>query len=80
MPKFCTTVRNPKTDRKPCVSSALASHEVPLRVMRVAVPADQFGGFPKLGGTFLGGPHNKDYNMLGSILGSPCFGKLPFEA
>ena len=21
-----------------------------------------------------GGPHNKDYNILGSILGSPCFG------
>ena len=24
-----------------------------------------------------GGPHNKDYNNLGSILGSPYFGKLP---
>ena len=28
-------------------------------------------------GTFLGGPHNKDYSILGSILGSPYFGKLP---
>ena len=28
-------------------------------------------------GYLLGGPHNKDYSMLGSTLGSPCFGKLP---
>ena len=37
-----------------------------------------FGGFPKLWVLF-GGPHNKDYNILGSILGSPYFGKLPFR-
>ena len=29
-------------------------------------------------GTFLGGPHKKDKSILGSILGSPYFGKLPF--
>ena len=29
-------------------------------------------------GTLLGGPFNKDYSILGSILGSPYFGKLPF--
>ena len=34
-------------------------------------------GFPKIRGTFFGGPHDKDYSILGSILGSPCFGKLP---
>ena len=35
-------------------------------------------GFPKIRGTFFwGGPHNKDYSILGSILGSPYFGKLP---
>ena len=28
-------------------------------------------------GTLLGGPHNKDYSILGSILGSLYFGKLP---
>ena len=28
-------------------------------------------GFPKIRGTFLGGPHNKDYSIWGSILGSP---------
>ena len=37
-----------------------------------------FGGFPKLGVPFLGTPHNKDYSILGSILGSPYIGKLPF--
>ena len=24
-----------------------------------------------------GGSHNEDYSILGSLLGSPCFGKLP---
>ena len=35
-------------------------------------------GFPKIRGTLFGGPHNKDYSILGSILGSPYFGKLPY--
>ena len=35
-------------------------------------------GFPKRRGTFLRGPHVKDYSILGSILGSPDFGKLPY--
>ena len=26
-----------------------------------------------------GGPYNKDYNIFGSILGSPHFGKLPYR-
>ena len=38
----------------------------------------QFEGFPKLGVPFRG-PKNKDYSILGSILGSPYFGKLPFR-
>ena len=29
--------------------------------------------FPKIRGTFLGGPSNKDYCLLGSILGVPLF-------
>ena len=37
------------------------------------------GRFPKLGVLFEGS-YNKDYSMLGSILGSPCFGKLPYTA
>ena len=32
--------------------------------------------FPKIRGAFLGGAHNQDH-ILGSILGSPNFGKLP---
>ena len=39
----------------------------------------QGGGFPKLRvPTFLGVPSNKDYIVLGFILGCPCFGKLPY--
>ena len=35
------------------------------------------GGFPKLGVPFLGVPIITDYSILGSIFGSPYFGKLP---
>ena len=35
------------------------------------------GGFPKIRGTFSGGPHIQDSSILGSILGSPYLGKLP---
>ena len=27
-----------------------------------------------------GDPNNQDYSILGSILGSPYFGKLPYRA
>ena len=37
-------------------------------------------GFPKIRGTFFGGPHIKNYSILGSIFGSPYFGRLPNEA
>ena len=30
-------------------------------------------------GYHFGGPKNKDYSILGSILGSPYFGKLPYR-
>ena len=33
-------------------------------------------GFPKIRGTILG-PNNKNYSILGSMLGSPNFGELP---
>ena len=36
-------------------------------------------GFPKIKGTFLGGPHNKDYSIFGSVLGSPLFGETTTE-
>ena len=36
-------------------------------------------GFPKNEGYHFGGPKNKDYSILGSLLGSPYSGKLPHE-
>ena len=36
-------------------------------------------GFSQNKGYPFGGPHNKDYSMLGSILGSHYFGKLPYS-
>ena len=35
-------------------------------------------GLPKIRGTFLGNPQNKDDSIFGSILRSPYFGKLPY--
>ena len=40
-------------------------------------PCPYIWGFPKIRGYFFGGPHNKCYSILGSILGSPYLGKLP---
>ena len=34
-----------------------------------------YGGFPKLGVPFWG-PNNKDYSILGSILGVPLFSEI----
>ena len=50
------------------------------RVTTPAAPANgrKYRGFPKLGVPF-GGPYNKDYSILGSILGSPYFRKLPYS-
>ena len=38
---------------------------------------EAFGGYPELGVAYWG-RYNKDYSMLGSILGSPYVGKLNF--
>ena len=35
-------------------------------------------GSPKIRHTFVEGPHSKDYSVLGSFLGSPYFGRLPY--
>ena len=37
-------------------------------------------GFPKIRGTLFGSPYNKDYSILGSLLGPHYFGKLPNQA
>ena len=43
-------------------------------------PKRDIGGLPKIRGTFLERAQNKDYHILGSILGSPhFFGKLPYK-
>ena len=36
-----------------------------------------YGGFPKFGGTILGGPYSKGRSILAAILGAPYVGKLP---
>ena len=36
-------------------------------------------GFPKKWVYLFGGPHSTGYNILGSILGSPYFGNLPYN-
>ena len=36
-------------------------------------------GGSKIRDTILGGPHNNDYSILGSILGFPYSGKLPYN-
>ena len=35
---------------------------------------------PNIRGTIFGGPHNEDYSVLGSILGSPLFAGLTASA
>ena len=48
--------------------------------METIASLNMIWGFPKIGGgTRLGGPHNKDSSILGSILGSLYLGKLPFK-
>ena len=41
-------------------------------------PLTEVRGFPKIVIFFWGGPYNKDYSILGQILGHPNFGKLPY--
>ena len=36
-------------------------------------------GVSQNSGYLFGGSNNKDYSILGSISGSPYFGKLPYE-
>ena len=38
----------------------------------------QYGSFRKLWAPYSGDPENMDYNILGSILGSPYFGKVAY--
>ena len=50
-----------------------------FRALYEKAPAlESIWGFPKIGGYLFGDPHNKDCSILGSIVGSPYSGKLPF--
>ena len=52
----------------------------------LGMPVAQFSinglilGFPKIRGTILGVPIIRTISILGPILGSPHFGKLPYRA
>ena len=46
--------------------------------MRRPIHVADIWGFPKTKGYHFEGPKNKDYSILGSILGSPYLGKLPY--
>ena len=43
------------------------------------VSINLYMGVCQVEGYHFGDPHNKDYNILGSILGSPYFGKPPYS-
>ena len=55
------------------------AQEIPGRIQRAMRTETSEGAFPKKKGYHFGDPHNKDYNILGSTLGSPYFGKLPYS-
>ena len=46
-------------------------------VLNSAVVGQTFLGVSQIRGTLFKGPDNKEYSIIGSILGSPSFGQLP---
>ena len=65
---YSPRVSSPRVAAFPCATGT----SLPTRPwnMRLTV----IWGFPKIRGTLFGGPQNKDYIILGSILGSPYYG------
>ena len=49
-----------------------------LGAVMVLVDLGMIWEFPKIREYLFGGPHNKDYSILGSTLGSPHFEQLPY--
>ena len=56
-----------------------AAHADPAMQLSCLLTVNRNLGVSQNYGYLFGGPHNKDYSILGSILGSPYFGKLPFR-
>ena len=48
-----------------------------VKIMTFSIP---YMGVSQNQGYLIGGPHSKDYSILGSIFGSPYFGKLAYNA
>ena len=59
-------------------SSYTSSSVAPARLARCRKYFKTYMGACQDYGYHFRGPHNKDYSILGSILGSPFFGKLPY--
>ena len=53
-----------------CLGDSWRERTVHLDSIRVYMGVSQHYGY------FFGGPHNKDYSILGSVLASPYFGNL----
>ena len=62
------TLRNGSPDQSP------TAIPVGLRLIHASIPYKEVS---QNDGYLIQGPHNKDCSILGSILGSPYFGKLP---
>ena len=54
----------------------MLGHSSPVQLAKLC----HIKGFPKTRGTSYRGPSEKDCSILGSMLGSPHFGKLTFQA
>ena len=70
------TVENPSTSLTSGSDRGLATQNL-VAVKELKISYNNMG-FPKIRGTLFGGPNNKDHSILGSILGYPYFGKLPY--
>ena len=60
--------------------AACAKLSPPAPEPEQALSYSGYGGFLKIMDTVLGGPYNKDYSVLGSMLGCPYLGKLPYKS
>ena len=62
--------------KDPILNKMVSQNRVEQALLYGAICEELFGGFPKLRYHC---PHNKDYSILGCILGSPNLWKLPCQ-